>query len=118
VTKVRTKNMSARETCDWCDETGFVIASIRQERSARLVDGEIIEQVVEHEEMGPCPHCERGFAVEFPNAKRFEGSGRPAGIEPPWDREEGFWKGRSTGDIRPMVERGQAPKADEGEGAA
>jgi hypothetical protein len=118
VTKQRTRNVSrkGKEQCDWCDETGFVVAGIRQARSVSLVDGETIERLVEYEEVAPCPHCERGFAVEFPNAERI-GQGKP-GIRPPWDMEKGFWQGHSTADIRPMVERVEPPEAEPGENAA
>jgi hypothetical protein len=79
----RTRNVSAKERCRYCLDTGYVVVQTRAER---------------WEEMGPCPMCERGFAEEFPDYSRCT---KAAPVRTPWG-DDGFWKGRPPVDLQPV----------------
>lgn len=95
----RTKNISRKEPCRYCDDTGYVVAQTRIDTWARPVKGtkEIKTTSAEVEEMGPCPFCERGFFEEFGDPEHQQ---KAPPVKPPWG-EEGFWKGRDVSDLRP-----------------
>lgn len=80
----RIANRSGHRHCKWCCDDGWVSARIRY--PVRMVDG-VETRAIEHpiDEMGPCPACEKGFAIEFGQA----GSKLWPG---------GFWKGEPWGD--------------------
>lgn len=72
---MRICNMSARDTCEFCLNEGLVMVGTRAEGTRPM------------EMYGPCPHCERGFRIEFPDKDR-----------PRW--ENGYWQGRDV-DVQP-----------------
>ena len=71
----RTQNVTGRDRCRWCADEGQVVVQIRSGG---------------YEETGPCPYCEKGFAVEFPTSKTG-----------PWGAE-GYWHGRVHADLEPL----------------
>src|SRR5262249_1419389 len=105
----RSRNISARERCRYCLDTGYVTVQTRSEPWKRqiLVDGRKVwkETVAEIEDVGPCPMCERGFAEEFPDLSRCT---KAAPIRPPWG-EEGFWKGRPPIELQPLESSNPEP---------
>lgn len=70
------ENVTGSRHCAYCRDDGLVVVNER-------ADGA--------EEMGPCPHCERGHLLEFPE-------GKPG----PWG-QAGYWKGRDAGHLRPVL---------------
>jgi hypothetical protein len=71
----RTRNITESERCRRCQDDGlFVVGAERRNLQGRLFD---------HDVCAPCPDCERGHRIEFPE--------RGDGI---WGRD-GFWRGRS-----------------------
>jgi hypothetical protein len=93
----RTQNVSARERCRYCLDTGYVVV---QTRTAvwRKTSGEF-------EEVGPCPMCERGFGEEFPDYSRCT---KTPPVRSPWG-EGGFWKGRSPVELQPLESEDARP---------
>lgn len=92
-----------RHQCAFCDNDGWVVyltraveetvASLQLKRAAlRERRKPIQEPEGRFDEMAPCPHCARGALIEF-------GAGETPG---PWGRD-GFWRGRSTADLRRRV---------------
>ena len=78
---MRTRNVSERETCDWCFDEGLVTVGTRPEGNGHL------------DMYGPCPYCEIGLKIEFPEKSR----------RPPWG-PEGYWQGRDPGLTKPKPE--------------
>jgi hypothetical protein len=91
----RIQNVSARLHCSYCCNEGWVPVALREsyamERTPSGVyvpklDPETNEPIVagHHEEMGPCPGCEKGERIEFPRSADVYGLWGP----------QGFWRGR------------------------
>lgn len=66
---MRTRNLTGRDRCETCDNGGWVTVAFQPRPFG--------------EEMGPCPHCERGYAIETGES----GSKR-------WP--DGFWASRTN----------------------
>lgn len=77
----RIANITGIERCKWCNQDGLVATGTRPEGHGHL------------EMLGPCPHCEVGFRIEFPTKSR-----------PVWG-QDGYWQGR-TPDIAPAPKDG------------
>jgi hypothetical protein len=75
-------NRTAKETCDYCLDTGYVVVEGPDD------DGY-------DEALGPCPFCEVGQKQESPDL-----SERTA-IRPPWG-SGGYWRGRDTSFLVPQ----------------
>lgn len=80
---IRTKNLTERAACNYCRETGYVIA----EGPAGDYDCAY----------APCPFCEIGYREEFPDLTEKKAHK----IRPPWDPEKGYWQGRSISYLEP-----------------
>jgi hypothetical protein len=78
--KRRIANKTGEEKCETCSDDGTVVASIE------IRDG------VEYDVAGPCPQCEKGFAVEFGIGRDRDGLETRA-KRAPWG-PSGFWRGR------------------------
>jgi hypothetical protein len=106
-----TQNISGRERCRYCLDTGYVTVQMRSDPWTRGVavkgqkDRELKTTVGEYEELGPCPMCERGFGEEFPDYSR---CAKTPPVRSPWG-EEGFWKGRAPVDLQPMESADRHP---------
>jgi hypothetical protein len=79
--KRRVANKTGEEECERCGDDGTVVASI-----------EIRDDGAEHDVAGPCPNCEKGYAVEFGIGRDRDGLELRA-KKPPWG-PNGFWRGR------------------------
>lgn len=79
----RVANVSSKAHCEWCCDDGYVLVGYNR---------------LGTDEMGPCPYCEKGFAIEFPEKPRVG----PWGIE-------GYWRGRSTTGIAKICNHGVRP---------
>lgn len=79
----RTQNVSQDEHCRYCCGTG-----VKSGMGWVFVGW----SGVGTEQLAPCPFCEAGFAVEFPE-----------GGKGPWGAD-GFWQGRSTAGVEPTCE--------------
>lgn len=89
--------------CAFCDNTGWVVVDTgtplgkEWETWATQVKGmpvperqrKQLTRDIYGEALGPCPHCERGKTLEFPQ----EGRGR-------WGKD-GYWRGKSTSFLHP-----------------
>jgi hypothetical protein len=97
----RTRNVTLsktlRETCQRCDDTGYVVVQTRP-AEPYVLGGNRVEPAEGacYDEMGPCPFCEKGAAEEFPDESK-QNKAKP--ITSPWDAGEGFWQGRAPTDI-------------------
>lgn len=76
-------NVTGRAVCEWCEDGLAHVAS-------RPTDGSGFP------EYGPCPRCEAGARLEFPDG----GKTRPV-----WP--DGFWQGRDETVIRPTMQHGK-----------
>jgi hypothetical protein len=74
----RLANVSGAESCPTCGDEGLCTVGTETRRG---LGGSSFEVDV----VGPCPRCERGFAVEFGVGAQDVG---------PWGRQ-GFWRGRA-----------------------
>ena len=96
--EARIKNRTGKERCRWCAGNGYVVVQTRKPDRVRVagtrIQGEASTESF-HDEMGPCPFCESGFAEEFPDTSK------DTSIRPPWG-EEGFWKGRQPVELVPL----------------
>lgn len=103
---MRTRNLTSKDLCRYCRNSGWVVAQTRTERvvefrnaSGRRVScaaqAATSEQVgtYEVEETAPCPLCEQGYANEFPEKDDAGREWFPFG-------RDGYWQGRSI-DIEP-----------------
>lgn len=102
----RTRNITRKEQCRFCDDTGFVVVQTRPEEWIQHVTARgrsvKVRRSWEIEEHGPCPFCERGYAEEHGH------DGKPDHAKPPWHRT-GFWQGRDTADLRPSPRSSPLP---------
>ena len=79
----RVANLTGGEECATCRDDAIV--TVGSERRAAGADRAYFVDV-----LGPCPNCERGLRLEFPN----DGAG-------PWGKD-GYWRGREIPDrLRP-----------------
>lgn len=81
---IRTKNISGRESCAYCRETGFVVAEGPDENGYDCA-------------YAPCPFCEAGYREEFPEVNANE----KHRIRTPWHPESGYWQGKPTAHLVP-----------------
>lgn len=91
----RRRNFTGSEDCRTCENSAWVVAAVEQRPIQRLEGGKTV--VVGHhdeETLGPCPHCERGFRLEFGIGKTKDGAEYTNDNGGPWGRE-GFWRGRA-----------------------
>jgi hypothetical protein len=113
---------SGRVICRYCFDTGWVMVALRDPTPATVVARGKLVQVqtalervqtadmtadvdgLRHEEMAPCPMCQVGYRVEFPQpSDKNPNPGRgPFG-------EDGYWKGRDAVDLVPMEASGSLP---------
>lgn len=77
---VRVRNYSSDAWCGWCSDGGLVEIGTRPEAKGHVPT------------FAPCPYCEIGARVEFPERSR-----------PVW--HDGYWQGRPV-DIGPPPKRG------------
>jgi hypothetical protein len=81
----RITNGTGTTHCPYCCDEGWVLVGFSRGSA---------------DQMGPCPRCERGYAIEFPKS----GKG-------PWG-SEGYWRGRSTSGIEKTCTHGQRTDPD------
>lgn len=113
------RNLSARQHCPYCGNDGLVVvdwgtpAEFQQEWVATVKektekDGVVnlkarktllLALPVHGEQMGPCPKCEKGNAVEFPP------EGKPGRWGP-----SGYWQGRDPIELEPRNDAPADPK--------
>lgn len=79
----RIRNVTTTDACPWCED-GLAISAWRNFGKGRLP------------EYAPCPHCEKGAAIEFQTGVQTKAGCPP--IRPRWPN--GYWQGRD-----PVVER-------------
>jgi hypothetical protein len=70
--EVRTRNITGRDHCRFCGDDAQVVVAIEKRRWK--------DTEASYEQMGPCPHCERGYRLEY-------------GADSPW-KPDGYWQGR------------------------
>lgn len=87
--------------CLHCDDDGQLVVLLRKPDPTFISGGKLIEPNVTErfEEMAPCPHCTKGFRVEFgigvkKNTRdEIIDAWHPSPSGGPWGRD-GYWKGR------------------------
>lgn len=101
-----------KQDCAFCANSGWVVYDTGDplgeawEQWRREVNGiplaerrrRGLDREIYGEALAPCPHCEQGKSNEYPTKTH---DGRPGYLLTPWG-SQGFWRGKATGDLRPV----------------